>query len=178
MFQWIPTSYLVQNAACYVGISSVCFIHFFNLTPCWAHKPPYLDIWSNLILTRQQNDSHWGIVATEIAAKLPPFSPNHFPDTISPVWHLKKILSNEAKWVNVSHWGPGHQTWGSELNSSSLKSGDLLEGYSLRGADINPGLLNIKLLPPVGNGNDSVQCDHFYEMTQIMLYLFGAFLKI
>ena len=125
MFQCVPTSHLVQSVACWVGISSVCFTHFFNLTPCWAHKPPYLDVWSKLLLTRERNDSHWGIVATKIAAKLPPFSPNHLPDTISPVCHLEKILSKEAKWVNVSHWGPGHWAWCGELNSFYVKSGDL-----------------------------------------------------
>lgn len=122
-FQYGPTSHLLQS----VAISSVCLTHFFNLAPCWAHKPPYLAVWSKLLLTRERNDSPWGRVATEIAAKLPPFSPNHLPDTISPVCHLQKTLSKEAEWVSVSHWGPGHQAWCGALNSS-VKSGDFLSG--------------------------------------------------
>ena len=90
---------------CRLDGNKLCLTHFFNLTPCWAPAPPYLDVWSKLLLTRERNVSHWGTVATEIAAKLPPFLPNHLPGTISPVWRPEKILSKEAKWVNVSPGG-------------------------------------------------------------------------
>ena len=51
-----------------------------------------------------------------------------------------------------------------------------MEGIALKEADIiNPGLLSMKMLSPVVN--DSVRCDHFYEMTQITLFLFPALFK-
>lgn len=51
-----------------------------------------------------------------------------------------------------------------------------MEGIALKGADIiNPGLLKIKMLSPVMN--DSVRCDHSYEMTQITLFLFSVLFK-
>lgn len=175
--QGTPASPLAQGAAWWLGIRSVCFPHVCNLTPCWAHTPPYLDAWSKLLLTGKWNDSHWGRVATKIAAKLPPCSPNHPP----PRYHRCSLPardgpSEEAGWVNVCHWGPGHRAWRSGPNSS-VTTAAFLQSATLNGADIiNPGLLSVKkkkkLLFPVLNGNESVKCDHFCEMTQIMLMIF------